>query len=215
MPPAVLIRVLAVFGGQALNTVGSGQVISAAGVDDSYAIYSHVITEAIKSLHLGDANPHVAINLQTVAPRRRAGSCFQVPVAQERTYRDQIADFDMRNRVPVLLEDRFLVPMRYIPVTASEARSAACVVACRRGCGPADACPFTEGDRTRFRDIRAVVSVSAVGFNRDHTRALVYWEILCGQLCGKGRFSLLVEKNGQWAPDREFKGPPPSCMWIS
>jgi hypothetical protein len=59
-----------------------------------------------------------------------------------------------------------------------------------------------------------IFEVSAVGFNNEHTRALVYVGHHCGNLCGGGTYHLLVKMNGKWEPDREFRGGP-SCIWAS
>jgi hypothetical protein len=58
-----------------------------------------------------------------------------------------------------------------------------------------------------------VFEVSAVGFNRDRTRALVYVGHHCGSLCGSGGYHLLVKKDGKWQVDREYRGV--SCLWGS
>lgn len=59
-----------------------------------------------------------------------------------------------------------------------------------------------------------VFEVSAVGFNNEHTRALVYVGHHCGSLCGGGTYHLMVKINGKWEPDREFRGGP-SCLWVA
>ncbi len=67
---------------------------------------------------------------------------------------------------------------------------------------------------SREDTILPVFEVSAVGFNREHTRALVYVAHHCGNLCGGGTYHLMAKKNGKWEPDREFRGAP-MCMWAS
>ena len=59
-----------------------------------------------------------------------------------------------------------------------------------------------------------IFEVSAVGFNNEHTRALVYVGHICGGLCGGGTYHLMVKINGKWEPDREFRGGP-FCLWAS
>jgi hypothetical protein len=58
-----------------------------------------------------------------------------------------------------------------------------------------------------------IFEVSAVGFNSDRTRALLYVGHHCGSLCGGGRYHLLVKKDGKWHVDREYRGM--SCLWGS
>jgi hypothetical protein len=61
--------------------------------------------------------------------------------------------------------------------------------------------------------ISVLFGVSAVGFNKERTRALVYVGHHCGSLCGGGGYHLLVKKDGRWQVDREFRGM--SCLWVS
>jgi len=58
-----------------------------------------------------------------------------------------------------------------------------------------------------------IFQVSAVGFNSDRTRALVYVGHSCGGLCGGGTYHLLIKKEGKWQVDREYRGR--GCTWVS
>jgi hypothetical protein len=58
-----------------------------------------------------------------------------------------------------------------------------------------------------------IFQVSAVGFNADRNRAMVYVGHNCGGLCGGGTYHLMVKKDGQWQVDREYRGG--SCGWVS
>jgi hypothetical protein len=49
----------------------------------------------------------------------------------------------------------------------------------------------------------ALVFMSAIGFNREKTRAIVYMGSQCGGLCGSARFHLLEKAHGRW---REVSG---------
>jgi len=46
-----------------------------------------------------------------------------------------------------------------------------------------------------------VLDVSAVGFNRDRTRALVSLQYWCGGICGEAGYYFLVKKDGRWQAD--------------
>lgn len=67
---------------------------------------------------------------------------------------------------------------------------------------------------SREDKVLPVFEVSAVGFNPEHTRALVYVGHHCGSLCGGGTYHLMVKRNGKWEPDNEFRGGP-FCAWVS
>jgi len=57
-----------------------------------------------------------------------------------------------------------------------------------------------------------LIELSAVGFNRDKTVAVVYMGHSCGMLCGGGTFHVLEKKDGKWKP-LEWKGA--WCSWVS
>jgi hypothetical protein len=54
-----------------------------------------------------------------------------------------------------------------------------------------------------------IVSLSNVGFNPDHTEALVYASRSCGNLCGSGEFYILTNKRGRWAIKKRID------LWVS
>lgn len=63
---------------------------------------------------------------------------------------------------------------------------------------PGDLDSGWEGFRQRFPDSHGYISVSAVGFDRAHTRALVYVTYRCGSLCGGGGYHFLAKVDGAW-----------------
>jgi hypothetical protein len=54
-----------------------------------------------------------------------------------------------------------------------------------------------------------VVVVSRIGFNRDHTEAIVYVGRACGTICGEGEFARLIKSNGAWTVDDH------TVVWLS
>ncbi len=56
---------------------------------------------------------------------------------------------------------------------------------------------------------KALLSVSAVGFNSDKTLAMVATESDCGSLCGSGGISFLRKANGAW---KEFEPTGTICI---
>jgi hypothetical protein len=111
--------------------------------------------------------------------------CIQPPTDQEPIYRPIIQDFERKNQRRFLLERNLDLP-EYDLVAPS--------------------------DRLQSRDV--LFEVSAVGFNGDHTRALVYVGHHCGSTCGGGTYHLLAKKAGRWDVDHDFRGAPP-CLWAS
>ena len=65
----------------------------------------------------------------------------------------------------------------------------------------------------RYPDARGYVEVSAVGFDAERRRAMVYLAHHCGLLCGGGQVYLLEKVDGTWR-----KVDPPGlqrCYWVS
>ncbi len=54
--------------------------------------------------------------------------------------------------------------------------------------------------------------VSAVGFNAEHTRALVSVSHICGNMCAGGHYYELEKKDGKWQLSGKTGV---SCMWVS
>jgi hypothetical protein len=109
--------------------------------------------------------------------------CLRVSQEQESIYHPLIEDYLAKNQMKRTLERKF------------------------------DLTQYALVDSGRTSTGSLVFEVSAVGFNNDGTRALVYVGHNCGDLCGGGRYHILVKKEGKWQTDREYHGL--SCVWAS
>jgi hypothetical protein len=116
--------------------------------------------------------------------------CLQPSQDQESTYLPLIEDYTAKNKKKLVLDRKFDLP-QYVLIPP----------------------PGGIYDSILSLSASVIFHVSAVGFNQDGTRALVYVGHNCGSLCGGGGYHLLVKKNGQWQVDREYRGL--SCMWAS
>ena len=161
---------------------------------DSYEIYSMLLrTEVGPEWKIAAW----AINEQTQTFPVFASSnddhlrqCLSVSQDQKSIYQPLIQDYLAKNQKKLVLERKFDLP-QYALV----------------GFGR------TSGRASPPAPASIVFEVSAVGFNRDGTRALVYVGHHCGSLCGSGGYHLLVKKDGKWQVDREYRGV--SCLWGS
>jgi hypothetical protein len=61
----------------------------------------------------------------------------------------------------------------------------------------------------RFPGSSGLVSLSKIGFNNDHTQAIIYVANVCGGLCGSGEFVVLKKVRGRWVVDRTDQ------LWVS
>lgn len=57
----------------------------------------------------------------------------------------------------------------------------------------------------RFPDSRGFVMLSRIGFNTEHTQALLYVGSRCGPRCGDIHFLLLEKANGTWTTKKEIR----------
>jgi hypothetical protein len=186
--------------GQAQQQNADELKLTAAQEKDSYEIYSLLLrTELPPQWKLAAW----AIRKETQTfPNHGASNgnsptvCLEPSQEQKSIYRPLIEDYAARNKKK-LLERKFDLP-EYALIEPTEIR------AIQIRSRVADGFPFNAS---------VIFHVSAVGFNREGTRALVYVGHDCGSLCGGGGYHLLVKKDGQWQVDREYRGM--SCMWAS
>jgi hypothetical protein len=50
----------------------------------------------------------------------------------------------------------------------------------------------------RFPNAPGIFVVSRIGFNQNHTEAVMYAAKACGNLCGDGQYVWLVKRDGNW-----------------
>jgi hypothetical protein len=121
--------------------------------------------------------------------------CLDPSQDQKSIYLPLIEDYAARNKKKLVLERKFDLP-QYALIGPAEIKPI------QMRSRVADGFPFNAS---------VIFHVSAVGFNREGTRALVYVGHDCGNLCDGGGYHLLVKKDGQWQVDREYRGL--TCTW--
>ena len=165
--------------------------LPAAEERDSYEIYSMLLPTEMRPEWKIAA--WVIIQQTRTFPsfglRHNIRECLNVSRDQEAVYVPLIVDYVAKNNKKYVLERKFDLPQ--YELVDSE---------------------WTSG-RANPSLASVTFEVSAVGFNRDRTRALVYVGHHCGSLCGGGRYHLLAKKEGKWQVDGEYRGM--SCGWIS
>lgn len=124
------------------------------------------------------------------------GSCVSPTFAHE--FQDAIASFKAANKRRWLLERQFeldrpyeLVSSNSIAATFKEAEQN------RAESAP----PLADGWKAfyqRYPGSGGFITLSAVGFNKDKTRAVVYSGASCGSLCGAWSFHLFKKVHGKW-----------------
>jgi hypothetical protein len=112
-----------------------------------------------------------------------------------------IADFEEKNKQPWLLEKAIPMDVSYEFIFEKEMDAVFAN-------GPGGWKGFYE----KYPDSGGYNEVSAVGFNKDKTVAIVYVAHMCGGLCGGGSFHILEKKDGKWQA-LKWKGT--ECTWVS
>jgi hypothetical protein len=56
----------------------------------------------------------------------------------------------------------------------------------------------------KYPQAKGLISLSAVGFNRNHTQAIVSVGMDCGRLCGEGGIFVLHKKAGRWTITKQL-----------
>jgi hypothetical protein len=159
---------------------------------DSYAVYSMVLRTEME--HFAKTTTWAISKETQTFPYNGVKSfddvreCMNVLQDQESIYLPLIEDYVAKNKTKQVLERKFDLPQY------------ALILFGRPSIGP----PLSP---------IVVLDVSAVGFNKDRTRSLVYVGHHCGSLCGGGEYHLLVKKDGKWQVDQEYRGM--SCFWAS
>jgi|ERR1035441_6267743 hypothetical protein len=166
---------------------------------DSYEIYSMLLrTEMPPQWNItGWAIEQETQTYPNFGDRVTAGVCVQPPKEQESIYRPLIDDYIAKNKSKLVLERKFDLFV-YALVGPADLK------AIQQRSRVADGFPFNAS---------VLFHVSAVGFSRDGTRALVYVGHYCGGLCGGGTYHFLVKKDGKWQIDKEYGGM--SCGWAA
>jgi hypothetical protein len=136
---------------------------------DSYEIYSILLRKEMPS-QWNITGWAISLETQTYpnfGVMSSIGMCLQPPKAQESIYRPLIDDYAAKNKKKLTLEQRLDLP-QYALVGPADLK------AIQQRSRVADGFPFNAS---------VIFHVSAVGFNRDGTRALVYVGHHCGSLC--------------------------------
>jgi len=127
--------------------------------------------------------------------------CFQVDYRFQAKYAELLADYNAKNNQSWLLQTRLQIekPYRIIPQSKF---------------GRVSRSDFWQQMEKRFPDSFGYLTVSAVGFNKERNEALVEMSHACGNLCGGGRYHILLKSKAGWT-DVNPQGLKSLCGWIS
>jgi len=139
---------------------------------DAYQIYSLLLP---KQQSYGFAKGTLRIQEETESNAAVDEACLSRDVAKQ--FKDAISDYERSRTTTYLLKRHFQIEKPYEVVNKET---------------------LTHWDDNRYRQSGGYVFMSAVGFNKKKTQAIVYMGSICGGLCGSSSFHLLEKVNGQW-----------------
>jgi hypothetical protein len=147
-------------------------------VEDSYQIYSLLLPDEES---YGFAKGALILQEGTVSILDLPESCI-APEAASR-FQDAIADYKRVNSMQWLLQRRFQIEKPY------EILSSDAIGVSAKG---------WDSFYKRYPRSGGYIVMSAVDFNKEKTRAILYTGSACGGLCGRWGFHLLEKKDGKW-----------------
>jgi hypothetical protein len=164
---------------------GSSQPSSEAApynVEDAYQIYSLLLPH---EQSFDFAKGTLVIQQETVPGPEPSAQCLSPEAAQR--FKEAVADYSRIKRKHWLLQRQFqiekpyeIVSLETIQLTMKEAG--------------------WDGFYKRYPNSGGIFTMSAVGFNKEKTRAVLYSGSSCNSLCGRWSFDLLEKRNGTWRP---------------
>jgi hypothetical protein len=190
-------RQLALLAGMACGclSVAQGQTAPQPYMDaDAYQIYSLLIPneEVWHSKTRLIEQETVTSAVMDITPE----SCIDPTVSEK--FRDSITDYHKKNKQRWLLQRQFPIDIPY-QLDSSDTLKAVFDEGKLDASGPGG--PIEAGRdafRRRYPEAGGIIVLSAVGFNADRTRALVYSGASCGSLCGRWTFHLFEKVDGKW-----------------
>ncbi len=176
-----------------------------AELEDVYSVYSTLLREHRKGWgwdEYGIQRNAEVENLEVEGAR---------PAKRKAKYRAEVEDFIHRSKKAFSLTPRFDQDLACSVISEAEVREDIQ----RSNTPPAPPAPSQVGPPVRppAARFRHIFVFSAVGFNADRSRAVVYVGHHCGMLCGMGTFAALTKSGGKWRLDLKYR--PAGGPWRS
>jgi hypothetical protein len=197
----LLVAVLGVLSTVRSTALAAQDATASAPIEDpeAYAIYAHLLSDHWMVKH---ARATVLV-IQKETQTDTSSRCTLSREALESDWRPVLDDFEAANAGARTLLGGDQLGRPYMVVPSAEIRAAMDTSAEN---------PWA-GFHRRYPDARGYLQVSAVGFDAEKRRAMVYLAHYCGLLCGGGRHHFLQKVDGVW---QTVKPPMASfCEWIS
>ena len=163
---------------------------------DAYAVYAALLPSDRKLLIIQRETTRYPLETQQE-------SCFEFSARERTKWEPVLKDYLQNNRAPKLLQNAFVGAPPHQLVDANQLS-----LFFERG--------GVIGGWKAFHDMfpksEGFIRFSAVGFNREKTKAILYMGWHCGGLCGDGHNYTLERKNGKWV---QLSVNHKACGWVS
>ena len=170
---------------------------------DAYAVYSAILPQVTMVKHMKATN--YVINSDTWA----LDMCLIPDEASRALMQDAISSYIEQNAAPWRLQEHFTLALPYelCPLQVTRGDKWAEILEAERQQRNKVTAASDEPDSSktvsfedRFPGARGYVRLSAVGFNRDKTVAVVGIRVGCGPMCGSSGFHVLQRQGDTWIP---------------
>jgi len=161
-------------------------------VAEAYQVYSALLPREESAEF---AKGTLVIQQETEARQEPPEPCLTPDAAAK--FKDAVVDYKQVNSKPWLLQRQFQIEKPYELVNSDTIK-----VLFKQG--------DWDGFYRRYPDSGGYLSLSAVGFNPERSRAIVYTGSACGNLCGRWAWHLMEKIDGKWQEVPEV-----SCVTVS
>lgn len=160
---------------------------------DGYAVLSKLVASASQETHASVIRINTVTHVESVSGAHSLEDCMKIP----EDFREAANDYERRARTALVLRKKFTLRTPYD--LAGETRIS--------GSGIRNPAPTEKEIADKIAS--GTFYLSPVGFDANHTHAIVYENYLCGNLCGWGGYHLLVKNAGRWEEAKDV----PVCTW--
>ena len=168
---------------------------------DEYAVYSALIQtmyvkKGIRTIVIAERTQFSKVNWERREDYLKSILEELRPVSQE-----TIEDFEKMNQQEVELASRLNLTVNYELLDPRRQPSGVKT--------PDESVKYWAQFFERYPDSPGIISLSRVGFSSGKDQAVVYVSNLCGDLCGKGYYVLLINSDKGWKVQKEM------MLWVS
>jgi len=163
---------------------------------EAYIVYAALLPDNQIWGNWASKAKSLVIQQETTTRTVNGQECLPRGIEVREAWLGVVDDYKKQNQMPRLLVRSFPLEKPYDLVESQQILTV----------------PSWDSFYTRYPESGGFIQLSAVGFNADKSKALVYISHHCGTLCGTGGYVFLEKRDGKWAR-ATLKAS--LCGWIS